>query len=528
MAAFFFFIPAQAAEFDIDSGRVILRRLQYCTDCGSALLVTHVNPGTLIRCPDCGHEQRRIGDDHVLSQLYQICKTCQAPLDPTGHHPGDPVECANCHTRQPLSADAFTVERGGPGYAPGMPPGTNKKTLLLSANKPDAPISVIPLDDALADVPEVRHDVSLVTRPPTATVVVREEVRRKQYPPIPELSSTGAPFPLREEPSSKPQDAAPVAAPARAVDVPAVTADLFGKRPDGSEDEAYIPAGKVLARINGEPIHAREVERVVGSIVRRLREQSSPEDAAAITARERALRREVLERLIDRELAVREAEAIGFTPDPVAVRERETELAPVLAGTGLDIRREAYRDVVMTAMRKRYAEKPGSASPEAVREFYRQNRDSMQQPRLIALDQLVVFEDRAGWPDSRDYETIALEIAQQLEQGARFDEVRDKYDEFAPAAGIPHLEPALQEEGVFSSQVLASAGDLRRGAVFGPLFMPGMALYGKVTDVRPAGPIPFEEVKNEIRRRLEEQAAEKNLDEWLKRLRNKARIEIAQ
>ncbi|MCD8349808.1 MAG: SurA N-terminal domain-containing protein [Planctomycetaceae bacterium] len=533
MAAFFLILPAQAAEFDIDSGRVILRRLQYCTDCGSALLVTHVNPGTLVRCPDCGHEQRRIGDEHVLSQLYQVCRTCQAPLDPTGHHPGDAVECGNCHTRQPLTADAFSLRNSGPGFAPGMPPGTGKKTLLLSANKPDAPINIIPLNDALADVPEVRHDVALITRPPTSKIVVREEVRRKQYPPIPELASTGAPQPLRDESATErpaaPIDAtAPAAAPARAVDVPAVTADLFGKRTDGGPDEAYIPSGKILARVNGEPIHAREVERVVGPVVRRLREQSSPEDAAAISAREEALRREVLERLIDRELAVREAEAIGFTPDPTAVRERETELAPVLAGTGIDIRREAFRDVVMNAMRKRYAEKPGSASPEAVREFYRQNRDSMQQPRLIALDQLIIFEDRQGRADSRDYETIAFEIAQQLEQGARFDEVRDQYDEFAPTAGIPHTEPALQEEGVFSNQVLASAGDLRRGAVFGPLFMPGMALYGKVTDVRPAGPIPFEEVKNEIRRRLEEEAAEKNLDEWLKRLRSKARIEITE
>ncbi len=534
LAALLFIVPVQAAEFDIDSGRVILRRLQYCTDCGSALLVTHVNPGTLIRCPDCGHEQRRIGDEHVLSQLYQVCKTCQAPLDPTGHHPGDPVECANCHTRQPLTADAFSLSHSGPGYAPGMPPGTNKKTLLLSANKPDAPINIIPLDDTLADLSEVRNDLALITRPPTAKVVVREEVRRKQYPPIPELPSTGAATPRRDEPrteqqaSAAPDETPPASAPARAVDVPAVTADLFGKRHDGGADGAYIPAGKILARVNGEPIHAREVERVVGPVVRRLREQASPEDAAAITAREQALRREVLERLIDRELAVREAEAIGFSPDPTAVRERETELAPVLAGTGLDIRREAFRDVVMNAMRKRYAEKPGSASPEAVREFYRQNRDSRQQPRLIALDQLVIFEDRQGRTDSRDYESIALEIAQQLEQGARFDEVRDKYDEFAPTAGIPHVEPALQEEGVFSNQVLASAGDLRRGAVFGPLFMPGMALYGKVTDVRPAGPIPFEEVKNEIRRRLEEQAAEKNLDEWLKRLRSKARVEIAE
>lgn len=523
--------PARGAEFDIDSGRVILRQLQYCTDCGSALLVTHVHPGTMIRCPDCGHEQRRLHSQHVLSQLYQMCKLCQSPLDPHGHRPGDIVACGNCHTRQPLSSDVFSMTAGdsGPGYAPGFPPGTGKKTLLLSANKPDAPIAMVPLDDPLADVPEVR-DIAMapITRPPQAKVVVKEEVRRKQYPPIPELPSTGAARPRREEPD---QEAAPAQTPhpqPRAVEVPAVTADLFGKRNGAGEaDGTYIPSGKILARVNGEPIHGRDVERVVGPVMQRLRQAASPEDAKVLAERETALRREVLERLIDRELAVREAEAIGFTPDPAAVREREAELAPILAGTGVDIRREASRDVAMTAMRKRFAEKPGAASPEAVREFYKQNRDRMQQPRLIALDQLAVFEDRQGRADTREYRAIALEIATQLEQGRRFDEMRERYDEFLPASGVEHAEPALQPDAAYSQQVLSSAGDLRKGAIFGPLFMPGMALYGKVTDVRPAGPIPFEEVKGEIRRRLEEQATEQNLDAWLKRLRSKARIEIA-
>lgn len=521
--------PSAGAEFDIDAGRVILRQLQYCTDCGSALLVTHVHPGAMIRCPDCGHEQRRIANQYVLSQLYQICKLCQSPLDPSGRRPGDVVDCGNCHTRQPLSADAFSLVAGdsGPGYAPGFPPGTGKKTLLLSANNPGAPINVVPLDDRLADVPEIRElALAPIARPPEEKVVVREEVRRKQYPPIPELPSTGGPPARPAEPAPE-TPAAPPERQSRAVDVPAVTADLFGKRNDGDgADGAYIPSGKILARVNGEPIHARDVERVVGPVVRRLREQAAPEDAGGIEERETALRREVLERLIDRELAVREAEAIGFRPDPAAVREREAELAPILAGTGVDVRREAWRDIVMNAMRRRFAEKPGAANPEAVREFYRQNRDKLQQPRLTALDQLAIFEDRRGRADARDYRQIALDVARQLEQGSRFDDLRERYDEFVPASGVAHAEPAMLPDGAYSQQILASAGDLRKGAVFGPLFMPGMALYGKVVDVRPAGPIPFEEVKSEIGRRLEEEATEKNLDAWLKRLRLKARIEI--
>ncbi|MCD7895180.1 MAG: hydrogenase maturation nickel metallochaperone HypA [Planctomycetaceae bacterium] len=119
-----------AAEFDLDGGWVVLRQLQYCTGCGSALLVTQVHPGSHIRCPDCGKEQTRIASQYVLNQMYQLCTLCGGPLNHEGHHPGDVVECDTCHTRQPLSRDVFALARhdNGPGYAPGHPPGTGKKS----------------------------------------------------------------------------------------------------------------------------------------------------------------------------------------------------------------------------------------------------------------------------------------------------------------------------------------------------------------------------------------------------------------
>ena len=517
---------ASAAEFDIDAARILLRRLQYCQDCGSALLVTRVHSGVMVRCPDCGREQPRLADQYLLTQVYQLCRVCEFPLDPAGHATGDAVECANCHTRQILSRDAFPRGENvvGLGYAPGFLPGSGKKKLLFSPNHPDAPITPVPLDDMLADLAPPRSVIPEIPRPPVVSqpavsVAAPAAPPRPEAPALPELAP---PAPLL---SAIPSPPAPGSG--EAMEVPAVTVDLFGgKRSGGGDKAGFIPTGNVVARVDGTPIHAAEVERVMAPILARLRERAGPEAEAEIATREPALRREVLERLIDRELAIKEAAAIGYRPDPAAVRERETELAHIFAGGGGDLRREAERDVTMAEMRRRFAEKPGAANPEAVREFYRQNKDKLLRPRLLAMSQLVVYEERAGRVDLRNYREIAQEVALALEGGRRFDELRRRYDEFGPALGMPLPEPELQPENAYAASILQSAGDLRKGAVFGPLFMEGIALFGKVTDEQPAGPVPFEEVEKDIRKKLEAEAAENTLDAWLKRLRQKAKVEI--
>lgn len=512
---------ARAAEFDIDSGRVVLRRLQYCQHCGSALLVTHEHPGALLRCPDCGYEQPRLANRLLLTQIYQLCRQCLGPLDAKDHKPGDVVRCDTCRTAQALSRDAFASgpDTEGLGYAPGFPPGSGKKVLLYSPERPDAPITPVPLDDNPNDLPAPDRAVAVaIPRPPP-----------KPAPPLPELSLEHLQSP------STPTVAGPIyndetvitEAPTpdvpETVTVPAVTADLFGgkSRTDAPAAGEIVSAGAVAAMVDGKPLYARDVDRVANPVIQRLRQ-----GGGADAEREKTLRREVLERLIDRELAIREAMAVGHRPDPNAVRQREGELAQLLAGSGVDIRREAERDVIMADMRRRYAEKPGAASPQTVRERYNAVKDTTIRPRLVALDQLVIYEERADRTDRRDYRDIASEVSIALEQGRRFDELRDRYDEFAAAAGIPRAAPALLPEAAYAGQVLASAGSLRKGAVFGPIFMPGLALFGKVADERPAGPVPFEEVEKEIRARLENEATERNLSAWLGRLRQNARVEI--
>jgi hypothetical protein len=409
---------------------------------------------------------------------------------------------------------------------PGFPPGTGKKTLLLAPRRDDSAVAAIPLEETAPEqsvAPPLPDGSILEKIPEPPPGFLREKpaapLAAAATPPLPEIG-----------PADR---AAARRAASTAIEVPAVTADLFGGARQGASrrvaagDSGVIATGDVVARVDGMPIHSREVDLLVLPVLERLRQQGAA-DADALAGREAELRREVLSRLIDRELAVREADAIGHKPNPNAVRAREAELAQVLAGSGIDLRREAERDVIMADMRARFAEKFSSVNPSAVREFYQQHKEEMRQPRLLALDQLVVYEDRASRADRRPARDIAFEIAAQLEQGVSFDGLRQRYDEFLPAAALAHTPPALKPEDAYSRQLLAAGGDLRPGAVFGPVPLAGMQLFGKVADVRPAGPVPFAEAENSIRTHLESLATENAFTAWLAGLRSRARIEVTQ
>ncbi|MCC8179777.1 MAG: SurA N-terminal domain-containing protein [Planctomycetes bacterium] len=266
------------------------------------------------------------------------------------------------------------------------------------------------------------------------------------------------------------------------------------------------------------------MERLVVPIMERLRAAAGGDARMELAERETRLRREVLDRLVERELAYQEAQIMGLTADPGKLRARETELAQVMDSA--DARREAERDVILADLRQRVVGRQDRVRPEAVREYYQLHKHEQTRPRLTAMTPLVIYQDRVGRRDSRDYRVIAQEIATGLELGTRFEELRRLHDEFVAAAELPPGPPPLLPDDAYAGTILASAGSLRQGAVFGPLFMEGMALFAKVVEEQVEGPVPFAEVEKDIRAVLERQEAEKAYSDWLERLRRRAKIEI--
>ncbi|MDR1611483.1 MAG: peptidylprolyl isomerase [Planctomycetota bacterium] len=511
-------------EFDIGMPRILLRRLQLCRQCGAALLVTRVQPGVVVRCPDCGAEQPRLRDEHLISQLYQMCNLCEMPLDSTGREAGDVIECGNCHTRQVLSPDAILDERFrvGKGYLPGFPPGKGDKTMLFLA---DAAAN----DMALAGLTQIaetgREDALVFGAPPLpldAPPQTGPFARSPTAIPKPPQSPTPLPAP---EAAWRLAPLAPVTRSSAAVDVPAVSVDMFGgpELPDlpvrrtASAFAALEPGDRLLARVDGRPITLANVDAIVLPALRSGSGDASPE-------RETDLRRAVLDRLVRRELAIGEARRLGVDPDWDAVRRRAEELAPRLEGTRLDPIVEAEKEVVMRIMRDRVV--AAAVTPEKIRQYYEERKGGAIRPGGLAIIPLCVFENRAGRADARDYRRIVADLSRLFEAGERFDAMRELYDELAPAAGMPFIPEEPKPREFFAEEVLRAVGDLPAGAVFGPVFLSGVALFGKITASTPPAPVSFGELDPVVRARLEGEAGDAAFVAWIRGLAENADIEI--
>jgi hypothetical protein len=305
------------------------------------------------------------------------------------------------------------------------------------------------------------------------------------------------------------------------VDVPAVTIDNFTSPARPAPSAATY--SRVVARVDGNPITAEALEVLAAPRLAVL-PTDPPGGPATRAAQEAGVRQSILELLIDRELAAAEALRQGWRPEAGEIARRLREISPRLAGSRLDPAREAGLEAGLAEMRRRLAVAVETVGPEEVRQYYQSHQAEMLQPKRLAIATLTLFQSRRDKSDPRDYRSLAAAISQALEKGESFTTLQSQHDEFP--APDPDTPPPLQPAAAYAEEILAVAGELPAGAVFGPVFMPGLALFGKVRENRPPEPLPFATVEKSIRQRLAEQASEEKFAAWLKEARKRAVVEI--
>ncbi|HEX7127785.1 MAG TPA: peptidyl-prolyl cis-trans isomerase [Thermodesulfobacteriota bacterium] len=289
------------------------------------------------------------------------------------------------------------------------------------------------------------------------------------------------------------------------------------------------------------PILVDRIAAVVNDQVITLSEVDSqipPPVPTAPDEREKA-RRETLDRLIEAALISQEAARANVTvseqevdAEIAAVREREKlsqeELERALAAEGLTF--EEYRERLKDNIRRAKAVSRlvrGSLSiPDSrLRAYYEANAARFTPPASVRLRLLLVPVS----PGASDAErAIARAEAQALRlralNGEPFEDLVKAHSR-GPAAeegGDLGVMPAAALDPRFEEAIKG----LEPGQVSEPVVLDGgVALLQLVT--REGGePRPFEEVRDEIYRKLYDEEFEKAVSQWVKDLRAKAHVEV--
>jgi peptidyl-prolyl cis-trans isomerase C len=288
------------------------------------------------------------------------------------------------------------------------------------------------------------------------------------------------------------------------------------------------PAGRA-ALVNGELItgeaYASELRRVER---RNLREKRAGE----------VNRKQVLENLIVRELLYQEARHLGVRVTAGEVAARLTELTGKMSGEaalestldsmGLSVDTlgvQLEKGMVLEKYLQEHFAMDAAASESEMSFYYEEHGDQFREPLRLRLSHILVKVEPGADAASREQGRLRiLALAKRVSNGEDFAALaREASDCYSAKTGgdLGYFLP-----GQLAKKMEDEARALRPGEVSGVVEdRYGLHLL-KLTELRPAAPIPLDQVKDKIRARLREEKQLKLLGPAVKRLRAAARVEI--
>ena len=314
---------------------------------------------------------------------------------------------------------------------------------------------------------------------------------------------------------------------------PSVLADTTGvsepQQGSGLNDVvAATPVEQVVATVNGKPIGIGEFNaNYVAAMRKRFYHGKVPESEAE------AVRKEVMDSLIEDVLLVEEAERRGFKPDEAKLQQA---VAAMDARYGAVPEWRKDREQVLSRMKeqvgrqnlveqtKKVLHDVPQPTPDEVRAYYEQNPKLFTEPEKLRLSVILLTADPgvpSDWVKAREK---AQEIYLRLKEGADFAELARQYSGDSSAGKGGNL--GFVHVGMLQEGLQTRIDNLQIGMVAEPTrTLEGVALYRLDERVAPVLR-EFAEVESRaaelLKRDLEDRVWKENMD----RLRGDAKIEI--
>jgi len=300
------------------------------------------------------------------------------------------------------------------------------------------------------------------------------------------------------------------------------------------------PAGaavvdRIVAVVNDEVITLSDLNEELDVIRQRTAVTYKGQDIERLLAEARP---HVLNRMVDRLLIGQEARKSGIVLKDEEVNEairdglaqrkmRMEDLIASLAkeGATLEEYRRDLRDHLMkTKLVRREIRSKIMISDEEIGAYYQKHRDDYEGKETVRIQQILLPVPKNA--DEGQIRTIRQEaeaIRQRLREGEAFELLAGRYSQGPAAAGG---DIGFVEKGVMLPEVEAVAFNLKIGEISDVISSPVGFHIIRVSDKRGAGLKPIEAVREEIRRKIEDEKADKRYESWIEDLRKKSHIEI--
>ena len=292
---------------------------------------------------------------------------------------------------------------------------------------------------------------------------------------------------------------------------------------------------KVVATVNGSPLFEDQLEPGVQEGLKKYKKYGMRKETPALINR---LQKKTLNKVIDHELLYQESRKLTVKDLDKKVDEKLKKMkrkyqtderfenhlkrnGQTLEGLTASIREGIYIE--------EYLKQQGIADPDipdkSIREFYDGNPDSYFRKESIKVSHILIKLDENPTPEEKEKAfKKAQEIRKEIVAGADFAEMAKKHSECNSASGGGSLR--YINRGYMPEEFDKVAFTLEKDTVSDVV----ETKYGYhiilVTDKIPEGITPYEDVKDFIKKFLQEDESKRLLDAHITKLRQKATIEV--
>jgi peptidyl-prolyl cis-trans isomerase SurA len=309
----------------------------------------------------------------------------------------------------------------------------------------------------------------------------------------------------------------------------------FGLLSSGQAAEPQVIDG-IAAVVNNDVITFSQVQEVSAPQEQSMRQQYTGQE---LIDKIKEARLAALSDLIDRQLVVQEFKKKQYNIPDYAVEEQLREIIKDdfagdrqafnrtldAQGYTLDKFRDSERDkIIVQVMRQNNVKGSFTASPQQIQAYYDANRKQFETPAQIQLRMIVLNADPLDVDSATSTRKMAEEIRQKAADGADFAALAKTYsmDGTAENGG----DWGWVDEKTLNKDLTAVAFALAPGQV-SPVTQVGNAFYLLYCQAKKDPTlVPMAEVRDGIKKKLEQVQKQKATQKWIDGLREKAYIKI--
>jgi peptidyl-prolyl cis-trans isomerase SurA len=295
-------------------------------------------------------------------------------------------------------------------------------------------------------------------------------------------------------------------------------------------------ADRIVAVVNDEVITLSELNNAFEPYQERFTANyQGPDREKALGETKAAL----LNRMIDNLLMEQESRKTGITvrseevTDTINDMQKQQKISPdeflkamQREGITLDAYRKDVRDqLVRLKLIRRDIKSKVAVTDEEIGEYYRKHREDYDGKEAVRIKQILLLLPKEGNPAAKEkLRADADAVHKLLLNGEPFELLSAKFSQGPAAADGGDI--GYIEKGMIHSEVEDAAFSLPLNQISGVIESPVGFHIIRVVDRRGAGLKAIENVREEIREKIDREKMEKKFGEWMVELRKKSHIEI--